>query len=153
MRDVISGEYLLLTIEQFCNILPGDGDEMVAPSQAINWENSPIRNSPVRGEKGADPRHRNGLLIALLEKSIHKSNLARATTPDYGFGRVDNQWIRRKSSPVSQERPPSADEFRDTGIGFRGRAGGHGRSSWNRVQSRPWQFNPDAHRFTATRLH
>lgn len=71
MRDVISGEYLLLTIEQFCNILPGDGDEMVAPSQAINWENSPIRNSPVRGEKGADPRHRNGLLIALLEKSIH----------------------------------------------------------------------------------
>ena len=57
MRDVISGEYLPLTIEHFCNILPGDGDEMVAPSQAINWENSPIR--PVRSEKGADSRHRN----------------------------------------------------------------------------------------------
>jgi len=69
MRDVISGEYLPLTIEQFCNILPGDGDEIVAPSQAINWENSPIRF--VRGEKGADSRHRNGLLIALLEKSMH----------------------------------------------------------------------------------
>ncbi|KYM83129.1 hypothetical protein ALC53_06396 [Atta colombica] len=77
----------------------------------------------LRGEKGADSRHRNGLLIALLEKSMHKSNLARATTPDYGFGRIDNQWIRRISSPVSQKRPPSADEFRDTGIGFRGRAG------------------------------
>ncbi|KYN16920.1 hypothetical protein ALC57_10789 [Trachymyrmex cornetzi] len=99
MRDMISGEYLPLTIEQFCNILPGDSDEMVAPSQAINSENSPIR----------------------------KSNLTRATTPDHRFGRIDNQWIRRK--------------------------GGHGRSSWNRVQSRPWRFNPDAHRFTATRLH
>ncbi|KYM97519.1 hypothetical protein ALC62_11813 [Cyphomyrmex costatus] len=104
MRDVISGEYLPLTIEQFCNILPGDGDEMVAPSQAINRENSPIR--PVRGEKGADSRHRNGLVIT-LEKSTHKLNLVRAITPD-------------------SRTSPSALSYN---------SGGHGRLSWNRVQS------------------
>lgn len=43
MRDVISGEYLPLTIGQFCNILLDDGDEIVAPSQAINRESSPTR--------------------------------------------------------------------------------------------------------------
>lgn len=45
MRDMISGEYLPLTIGQFCNILPDDGDEIVAPLQAINRENPPTRGA------------------------------------------------------------------------------------------------------------
>ncbi|KYQ57071.1 hypothetical protein ALC60_04059 [Trachymyrmex zeteki] len=109
MRDVISGEYLPLTIEQFCNILPGD-----------------------------------------------RSNLDRATTPDYGFGRIDSFSYNgsvgnQVRSP--QERPPYGRRVSRYGNRVSWPSGGHGRSSWNRVQSRPWRFNPDAHRFTAMRLH
>lgn len=72
MRDVISGEYLPLTIGQFCNILPDDGDEIVAPSQAINPEYSPTRRA-VWGEKGADSHRRNGPVIVLHAREIDAS--------------------------------------------------------------------------------
>lgn len=58
MRDVISGEYLPLTIGQFRNILPDNGDEIVAPSQAINRGSSPTRPARAGRKKGADSRHR-----------------------------------------------------------------------------------------------
>lgn len=74
MRDVISGEYLPLTIGQFCNILPDNGDEIVAPLRVINRESS-LPLARVCGEKGEDsPRRRNGPVIALHAREIDTRN-------------------------------------------------------------------------------
>ncbi|TGZ40337.1 Uncharacterized protein DBV15_10528 [Temnothorax longispinosus] len=129
MRDVISGEYLPLTIGQFCNILPDDGDEIVAPLRAINRIYIiELSHSSRRAKKARIRRHRNGPVIALHAREIDARNSRRRWIMD-GPGRIDRS---PRLGPVGdQARPPRNVLRRPTGvgIGFRGRDEGHGRSS------------------------